>query len=538
MSGWLRRRTFESNGLSRRELGRLASFLLLGGWVPSRSASVAGASAASGVSQAAADVYRALGVRPLINCRGTVTIIGGSIELPVVREAKSRANQHHVHLDELMEAAGKRLAELTRTEWGIVTAGCAAAISHATAACVAGGNPDLHVRIPNLAGFARNEVIIPSHSRTVYDAAVRAVGVDVIEVDSLEALELAIGPKTAMIYLRPNAENEFGPMPTDAIARIAAPNGIPILVDAAAEILTVPNVHLERGATLVCYSGGKVIRGPQSAGLLLGRKDLVRAAWVHSAPHHGYARSMKVGREEVIGMLAAVESWVTRDHEAEWKEWVGRCDYIADHVTRIPGVTASVQREPGHRNNRSARVSLSWDSESLGITGAEVADMLFNTEPRIALGGRARAASGGDTGISINAAMMSSGDEKTVADRVYQVLSMKHTPRPAATPAPPVGDVTGHWKVDIRFAAGRSTHTLDLVQRGNTVEGTHQGDFLARELTGTIDGERVDFATSPAAFHGDRLEFSFSGRLNGESMSGSLDMGEYQGASWSAVRRT
>ena len=353
---------------TRRDLGRMASLLAFGSLLPARRLSASAAPTAP-VPPSPHDLYRSLGVRPLINCRGTVTVIGGSIELPEVREAKSLANQLHVQMDELMAAAGKRLAELTGAEWGLVSAGCSAAISHATAACVAGGNPDLHVRIPDLTGFAKDEVIIPSHSRTVYDAAIRAVGVRVIEVDTLEALELAIGPRTAMIYLRPNAENEFGSMPAEAIARIAKPHNVPILVDAAAEILTIPSVHLERGATMVCYSGGKLIRGPQSAGLLLGRKDLVQAAWVHSAPHHGYARSMKVGREEVFGMLAAVESWVKRDHEAEWKRWVARCDYIANRVTKIPGITASVRREPGHRNNRSARVSLRWDSKTVGITG-------------------------------------------------------------------------------------------------------------------------------------------------------------------------
>ena len=133
--------------------------------------------AAAAVAPApAANVYESLGVRPLINCRGTLTIIGGSIELPEVRAAKSAANQQNAQLDELMAAIGKRLAELTGAEWGMVSAGCAAAMSHATAACVAGGNPDLHVRIPNLTGFPRDEAIIPKHSRNVYDAALRAVG--------------------------------------------------------------------------------------------------------------------------------------------------------------------------------------------------------------------------------------------------------------------------------------------------------------------------------------------------------------------------
>ena len=165
------------------------------------------------------DLYESIGVRPLINCRGTLTIIGGSIELPEVRAAKTAANQQHAQLDELMEAVGKRLAELTGAEWGMVSAGCAAAMSHATAACVAGGNPDLHVRIPNLAGFAKDEVIIPTHSRNVYDAAIRAVGVKIIEVDTPEALQLAIGPKTAMIYIFAGPRNDTGPMSTEAICQ-------------------------------------------------------------------------------------------------------------------------------------------------------------------------------------------------------------------------------------------------------------------------------------------------------------------------------
>src|SRR6185369_14940426 len=232
----------------------------------------------------------------------------------------------HVHIDELMSAIGARLAELTKAEWGMVASGCAAALTHATAACVAGGNPDLHIRIPNLAGFARDEVIIPTHSRNVYDAAVRAVGVRIVEVGTAEELEAAFGPRTAMIYVLASPQVDEGPLSTKAIAQIAKQKGVPVLVDAAAEVLTVPNVHLENGATLVTYSGGKCIRGPQSAGLLLGRKDLVRAAWVHSAPHHGFSRSMKVGKEEAIGMLMAVEMWAKRDHKAEWGRWMSWLD--------------------------------------------------------------------------------------------------------------------------------------------------------------------------------------------------------------------
>ena len=166
------------------------------------------AAPATQAADAARDVYTPIGVRPLINARGTFTIISGSTMLPEVRAAMDAASRRYVHLDELTEAIGARLATLTRTEWGLVTSGCSAALTHATAAAVAGGNPDLHVRIPNLQGFAKDEVIIPTHSRNVYDAAIRAVGVRVVTVSTVADLEAAIGPRTAMIYVLagPNAD--------------------------------------------------------------------------------------------------------------------------------------------------------------------------------------------------------------------------------------------------------------------------------------------------------------------------------------------
>jgi L-seryl-tRNA(Ser) seleniumtransferase len=534
-----------SNYFTRRELGRLASFFLLGGLVPARRAAAAEASAA-GVEAAletSPNVYQALGVRPLINCRGTITVIGGSIELPEVRAAKSLANQQHVQLDELMAAAGKRLAELTGAEWGMVSSGCAAAMSHATAACVAGGNPDLHVRLPDLTGFPKDEVIIPGHSRNVYDAAIRAVGVRIIEVETPEELQLAIGPRTAMIYIFANARNETGPMSTEAIATIARPHKIPVLVDAAAEILTIPSIHLQRGATLVAYSGGKIIRGPQSAGLLLGRKDLVQAAWIHSAPHHGYARAMKVGREEVIGMITAVESWVKRDHDAEWNEWVARGEYIANRVGKIPAVTATVRRDAGPgRGNRSPGVTLRWDSKQLGLTGQEVTDILYNTEPRIALGGgggggrQGQTPEVGDTGISLGLSMTVAGDEKIVAERVYQVLSAKYTPKPVDTPKPPVANLSGQWEFDIQYAASKTNHTLHLLQKGNELDGTHRGNFLARDIAGTISGDAVTLTSNVTERHGDALRYRFSGKVAGDTMSGTLDLGEYLSATWRGRR--
>jgi len=524
--------------ISRRQLFRFASMFGIGSILPARGSARA---SAPPIAPADVDVYKSIGVRPLINCRGTFTIIGGSVELPEVRAAKGAANQQYVQLDELMDAVGKRLAELTGAEWGMVSAGCAAAMSHATAACVAGGNPDLHVRIPNLDGFSKDEVIVPTHSRNVYDAAIRAVGVRIVEVETPDALESAIGPRTAMIYIFAGPANDSGPMSTEAICNIAKPHGVPVLVDAAAEILTIPNVHLQRGATLVAYSGGKYIRGPQSAGLLLGRKDLVQAAWIHSAPHHGYARSMKVGREEIVGMLVAVENWVARDHAAEWKAWVARCQQIADRLSRVAGVSCSVQQEPDEGlSNRSPRLTVRWDAAALAITGQEVADVLYETEPRITLNalGRARDAQDGtgDTGVSIVSSMMQPGDEQIVAKRLAEVLSAKHTTKAEDTPAAPSADVSGPWDVEIRYTASSTTHKLHLRQNGNRLDGLHQGNFLSRDVLGTIDGDAVSLASIVTERHGDALTYRFRGKVAGDAMSGSLDLGEYRGATWTARR--
>jgi uncharacterized pyridoxal phosphate-dependent enzyme len=520
-----------AGSLSRRELLRRSALLTAPALF--RASPAAAAPAGSTGLRVGQDIYESIGVRPLINARGTFTIISGSLMLPEVRAAMDAAAQHHVHLDELMSAIGVRLAELTKAESGMVSSGCAAALTHATAACVAGGNPDLHVRIPNLSGFPRDEAIIPRHSRNVYDAAVRAVGVRVIEVGTAEELEAAFGPRTAMVYILAGPEADRPPLDTRTIAEAARQRHVPVLVDAAAEVLTVPNVHLANGATLVAYSGGKALRGPQSAGLLLGRRDLVQAAWVHSAPHHGFSRSMKVGKEEAIGMLMAVEMWMKRDHKAESSRWRSWLDDIARRVSTIDGVTTSVV-ETSELSNRTPSLSIRWDRKRFGVGGAALARHLFETEPRIATPGGGDGA--GETGISITPYMMSPGDEKIVGDRIHAWLANPPRQDRPAPAAPTTVDVTGQWDVHIEYAATGSSHTLHLRQIGNRLEGTHQGDFVSRDLSGTVEGTGVQISSSYTERHGDALTFRFTGAVAGDEMSGTLDMGEYLAAKWSARR--
>jgi L-seryl-tRNA(Ser) seleniumtransferase len=523
--------------VSRRDLFRTGGLLTLPAWLGNAKAAPASVSPGLKVGP---DIYESVGVRPIINCRGTFTVVGGSLELPEVRAAKEAAAQHYVQLDEMMAAIGARLAELTGAEFGVVTSGCAAGLAHATAACVAGGNPDRHVRIPDLTGFPKDEVVIPKHSRNVYDAAVRSVGVRIVEVGTTEELEAALGPRVAMVYVL--AEVASGQPSYDDIIRLAKQRNVPVLVDAAAEMLTIPNVHLQRGATLVGYSGGKCIRGPQCAGLLLGRKDLIQAAWVHSAPHHGYGRSMKVGKEEAMGMLMAVEMWVKRDHEAEYKQWMSWMEHIAERVSAIDGVKATV-REPSGLSNHSPGLSIRWDTDKIGISGEQVSHTLFTTEPRITLAGsggygRNASASPTETGVSILAYMMQPGDERVVANRLHEVISSAPKTKLVKETKPAVSDLSGEWDVHIDFAAGSSTHTVFLKQDGARIVGTHQGDYIPRELSGEISGDSVEMTSRIGEQHGAALTFKFSGTVSGDSMSGDLDMDEYLRAKWTATRHT
>ena len=286
---------------NRRELLRRGGALAAVASLPAPAAVNAAPSAAAAK---AGEVYRSIGVKPVINARGTFTIITGSQTLPEVKLAMDEASRGYVQMDELMAGVSQKLADLTGAPWGIVTAGCCAALTHFTTACIAGANPERMQRLPDLTGL-KNEVIIPEYSRNVYDHAIRMVGVKIVEVSSPAELEQSFNERTALIYILAGPGDE-GPLGTKVVAEAAKRHNVPVIVDAAAEILTIPNVHLERGATAVAYSGGKCIRGPQAAGLLLGDKNLLEAAWANSAPHHAFGRSLKVGKEEIMGMLAAV----------------------------------------------------------------------------------------------------------------------------------------------------------------------------------------------------------------------------------------
>jgi D-glucosaminate-6-phosphate ammonia-lyase len=527
-----------SRGVSRRDLLRSGTMAGIVGSIPPAaiaSTAKAAAPAAGPTDMAAASnaLYKSIGVTPVINARGTFTIITGSQSLPEVKLAMNEASRNFVQMDELMNGVSKRLAEITGAPWGIVTAGCCAALTHFTAACIAGTNPERMQRLPNLTGL-KNEVIIPEYSRNVYDHAIRMLGVKVIEVKTPEELEAAFNERTALIYILAGPGDE-GPLGTEAVSKIARPHNVPVIVDAAAENLTIPNIHLGRGATAVAYSGGKCIRGPQAAGLLLGDKDLLNAAWANSAPHHAFGRSLKVGKEEIMGMLAAAEAWPKRDHEAEWQDWEAQLTRISERVTKINGVSTRVSN-PTSLSNRTPTLHIEWDATQLGITGQEVTKLLLDTEPRIVLaGGIGVRPDRMNSAVAVTPWMMMPGDDKIVAERIAWALT--HHPQYENPPVPqgPLAVIAGQWQATLTFSRGSAEHTLVFEQQNDHLLGTHRGEFVSGDLTGSVTANQVHFRSSQK-IEGQLLSYEFAGTVDGDKMSGTINLGEYGMATWAAER--
>lgn len=367
----------------------------------------------SAPSRITVPLYESIGVKPIINCKGTFTILSGSLMFPEVTKAMEEASKQYVHMDELMNGVGKRLAELTGAEWGIVTSGAAGALCCVTAACVAGSDPEKMAVLPDCSKL-KNEVLVPFNHRHVYDHAIRMVGIKMIEVKTKEEMEAKVSDRTAMIDVFGHM-CDGGPITLQDMVAIGKKYNIPVVVDAAAERPDVPNVYLQAGADVAIYSGGKCLRGPQCSGLALGRKDILQAAFLNNAPHHALGRPMKVGKEEIMGLLAAVEMWINgRDHDAEWKEWEGWISTISDRVTSISTVTTEVAQPS--RSNVAPTLSIAWDVNTVKVTNREVQKTLLEGEPRIQI------PLSGD-GLSVMPYMMSPGEDEIVARRLHEVLS-------------------------------------------------------------------------------------------------------------------
>ena len=369
------------------------------------------------VEKAGRDYFRELGVRPFINAAGTYTAMTSSLMPAEVMEAIRYASEHYVMLDELHDRVGERIAALVRAEAAMVTSGAASALTLATAAVLTGMDRRKIVALPNLTDM-KGEVIVQKSHRFGYDHAVRNCGVRIVEVETRDELERAINDQTAMMLFY-NANNFVGQIKDEEFAALGKKHGIPTLNDAAADVPPMENLwkYTAMGFDLVAFSGGKGIRGPQSAGLLLGRKDLIAVARLNGPPNSDtIGRGMKVNKEEMLGMLIALDLYVRKDHAQERREFDKRADAIQKSVTDLPGVRAEVFVP--EVANHVPHVRISWDAAATPITAAEVVRALRDGEPSI--GTRSEGAT-----VVVGVWMMRSGEEKIVARRLRQVLEKR-----------------------------------------------------------------------------------------------------------------
>src|ERR1700738_1196757 len=366
--------------------------------------------------------YEELGVPTVINCQGTMTMLGGSVLRPELEAVMTMAGRHFVSIPELEVAAGKRIAEMLKLPDGytaLVTSGAAAAIQSGLAGILTGNNEAFIKQLPDLTGL-KSEVIIQKSHRNPFDHQLRTTGVKLIEIETRDEVRQAISPRTAMMHFT-NFANAAGQIKVDEWVKLAKEYNLPCMNDAAAD--TPPVSHLwdytNMGYDLVTFSGGKAMRGPQCAGLLIGRKDLVAHALLNNSPHEDtLGRSSKVGKEEIIGMVKALELYLNEDHEALDKEWWRRLDSVSAEVTKVAGVSTSFS-VPDVANH-VPHMEIRWDPRHISLTAQDAGKQLRSGKPSIVLAVVVEADAGGSLGM--NSFMLQPGEEKIIAERLVQLF--------------------------------------------------------------------------------------------------------------------
>ena len=359
--------------------------------------------------------YEDIGVRRVINGRGTVTVLGGSIMPPEVVAAMVDAAKSHVSLPDLQRKAGAKIAEMIGVPAAMIACGAASAITCGTAACLHRGDREKAYQLPDVTGVP-NEIISQKAHRCGYEAQMWLTGARTTWVETREELENAISDKTAMMFFLNKADPD-GQIKRAEWIEAARKHGVPTLNDAAADVPPMERLkgYVDEGFDLVVFSGGKGLIGPQASGLLLGREDLIDAAWMSISPRGGIGRGMKVGKEEIMGLVAAVERYLRIDHDAERKELDRRAAHIIDTVKGISTVACEIDVPP--IANRIPHVTVRWDEGAVGKSPRQVIDELLNGEPAIAISG------GGDNGVRISVWQMQPGEAETVAAHLFEVLS-------------------------------------------------------------------------------------------------------------------
>jgi uncharacterized pyridoxal phosphate-dependent enzyme len=363
------------------------------------------------------NVYEELGLTTVINAQGTMTYLGGSLPRPEVEAVMAMGAQHFVPIVELEVAAGQRICELLKLppEYdAIVTCGAAAGMQAGLAGILTGNNPKFIEQLPDLTGM-KSEVIIQKTHRNPFDHQLRSTGAKLVVVETRDDVKRAINPQTAMMHFS-NFANALGEIKVEEWVKLAHENNIPAFIDAAADTPPVSNLwdYAKMGYDLIAFSGGKAIRGPQCAGLLIGKKEFIANALRNNSPHEDtLGRSTKVGKEEIVGMVKALECYLHDDHAALDKEWWRRLDAISGEVTRVPGVTTSFHIPDVA--NHVPHLDIFWDPRKLSLSPQDASSALRKGKPSIVMEHT-------EGGLVMNSFMLKPGEEKIIADHLVQLL--------------------------------------------------------------------------------------------------------------------
>src|SRR5204863_6341559 len=362
--------------------------------------------------------YEELGLTTVINCEGTMTMLGGSLPHPELEAVMMQAGRHFVSIPELEVAAGNKIAEMLKLPEGytaLVTSGAAAAMQSGLAGILTGSSETYIKQLPDLTGL-KSEVIIQKSHRNPFDHQLRSTGVKLIEIETRDDLQKAVNDRTAMMHFT-NFANEAGQIKVDEWPKLAKQYNLPCMNDAAAD--TPPVSHLwdyaNMGYDLITFSGGKALRGPQCAGMLIGREDLVHYALLNNSPYEDtLGRGQKVGKEEIIGMIKALELYLNEDHDALSAEWQRRLDTVSRQIAKIPGVsTAFFTPEIA---NHVPHMQITWDAK-IALTPQQASQILRSSNPSIVMGGGE-----GGPGLAMNSFMLQPGEEQIVAEQLVSIF--------------------------------------------------------------------------------------------------------------------
>ncbi|MBV9482453.1 MAG: aminotransferase class V-fold PLP-dependent enzyme [Acidobacteria bacterium] len=372
---------------------------------------------------ASGNVYEELGVTAVINCQGTMTMLGGSLPHPEIQSVMEQASRHFVSIPELEAAAGKRIAAMLKLPQGysaLVTSGAAAAIQSGLAGVLTGDNETLIRQLPDLSGM-KSEVIIQKSHRNPFDHQLRSTGVKLVEIETRDQLRRTISDRTAMMHFS-NFANPNGQIKVDEWVKLAKQYNIASMNDAAADTPPVSHLwdYVNLGYDLVTFSGGKAIAGPQCAGLLLGREDLVGYALLNNSPYEDtIGRSQKVGKEEIVAMIKALEIHLGEDQEALAREWQQRLETIAHEIGKVPGVSTSYFTPPVA--NHVPHMNITWDQKRILLTAQDASRQLRAGKPSIAMGG-GKEGSEGRPGLVMNSFQLQPGEDKIVSEQMVRLF--------------------------------------------------------------------------------------------------------------------